>query len=829
MKLRAFISTIVCIGLAVILNIKIGDIPPLGKFLNPFTGFWRNAEPLNRVTTNENLRLRLLHDSVNILYDEQHIPHIIANNDYDLYFAQGYVTAKDRLWQMDFQTRYASGRLAEVIGEKAIPLDKYQRRMGMAYGAEKMLQESLKDSISRLINEAYTDGVNAYIQHLQPKDYPLEFKLLDYAPEPWKPINAALLLKLMSATLAGGSDELYLSNVLATYGADSTLNFFSNHSYRADPIIPKGTPWAFKPLPISQKVGTNTIDTTKKGSASMAFIDQNTLLTGKKEEGLGSNNWAISAEKSMSGKPILANDPHLSLTLPSIWYQIQLKNKQSNSYGVSIPGAPCIIIGFNQHIAWGVTNVGSDVLDWYHLQFKDNQKDHYLYNNQWLKTTKRIETINVRGSNTVYDTVYYTHHGPISALGLPKDQRAGLMDNVPENAALKWVAHLPSNDLRTFYALDRAKNYEDYRQALTYFTAPAQNFIYADNRDTIAITPNGYFPLKWPEQGKFILDGSAAEDEWKGRIPAEQNPHVKNPERGFVSSANQSSTDESYPYYLNWEFASYDRGHRINQKLNVMKQANIDSLRLMQLDNHSVLADELVDTLIQLVAKSDTLTKPIQQAFELVKNWDHCYDKESIAATIFDSWYAHIIDTIWSPIFSGKSLEMRFPNRDRTVHLLLDEPNSPLFDSRKSATTNGRSALITNTFFASIRELTKKYGTIGTSWRWGAVHQRNVPHLASIPGLGSASFFPSGSPNTINAIGAKSGPSWRMVVQLGEKPRGYGILPGGSSGNPGSPFYSNQLPYWVNGELQELLFITDDHSVNERIKSRLVLTSKAKP
>jgi len=825
MKLKALISIFVCTGLVVLLNSKIGDAPPLGKFLNPFSGFWKNAEPINPSTKSEKLTLNLLQDSVAILYDEQHIPHIIASSDYDLYFAQGYVTAKDRLWQMDFQTRYASGRLAEVIGEKALPLDKYQRRMGMAYGAEKMLRESFKDPTSKLILEAYADGVNAYINSLTLKDYPLEFKLLNYAPEPWRPLNSALLLKLMSATLAGGSNELYMSNILATYGPDSTLNFFPNHSHKTDPIIPKGTLWPFTPLPIPHKTATSLSDTSQKDNASLAITDQNTLLTGRKEEGLGSNNWAISSQKSKSGKPMLANDPHLSLTLPSIWYQVQLKNKHSNSYGVSIPGAPCIIIGFNQHIAWGVTNVGSDVLDWYHLTFKADKKDYYLYNHKWLKITKRIEAIKINGSKTVFDTVYYTHHGPISALGLPKDQHAGLMDNVPENAALKWVAHLPSNDLRTFYELDRAKNYEDYRQALAYFTAPAQNFVYADDQDNIAITPNGYFPLKWPEQGKFMLDGSLPEDEWHGRIPSAQNPHVKNPERGFVSSANQAATDQTYPYYLNWEFASYDRGHRINQILNTMQQVTVDSLRLMQLDNHSILADELADRLTHLVAKTDTLTKPVLHALDLLNTWNHCYDSASIAATIFDSWYDHIVEEIWAPLFADKLLKMRFPNRDRTIQLLLDD-NALLFGEDKTTAGDKRAAIATKALFKTIRELTNKYGAIGESWSWGAVNQRNVAHLASIPGLGSEQFYPAGSPRTINAISTKSGPSWRMVVQLGKKPKGFGILPGGSSGNPGSKFYSNQLPYWVKGELQELLFITDDSATDKRIKSTLTLKGK---
>lgn len=826
MKLKAFFSILACIILTVLFNMKIGDIPPLGKFLNPFNGFWKNAETVHSFSGDSSLKLENVHQDITVMYDDQHIPHVFAKDAYDLYFAQGYVTAKDRLWQMDFQTRYASGRLAEVVGAKAIPLDQYQRRMGMVYGAEKMLKESFKDPKSKLILTAYADGVNAYINGLSPADYPLEFKILDYAPEPWTPLNSALLLKLMSATLAGGSDELYMTNILSTYGPELTNKLFPNYPTREDPIIPQGTTWNFNPLPIpsfsDHEEKRDVFDA--KSSAHLSLLDQNTLLTGKKEEGLGSNNWAISSEKSETGKPMLANDPHLSLTLPSIWYQIQLKDDKSNSYGVSIPGAPCVIIGFNQHISWGVTNVGSDVLDWYRITFKDNDKNFYRYKEEWIKTEKKIEEIKVRAGKTIYDTVYYTHHGPISALGM--SESSNLTQNIPKDAALKWVAHLPSNDLRTFYELNRASTYEDYKQALTYFTAPAQNFVYADNQNNIAITPNGYFPLKWYEQGKFVLDGSTPRDEWQGRIPPEQNPTVKNPKRGFVSSANQSPVDPSYPYYLNWEYAPYDRGHRINERLNLLQHATTDSLRLMQLDSRSVLADDLIDTLISAAEQYGLLKNDEKALLEAVKKWNHSYEDTSKAATIFDNWYQTIEKKLWSKQFNIDSAKMRFPNRDRTVSVLLDNADTPWHHSIIKPKQNAKVLLIGNSFQITVEELRKKYGSFGKSWEWGTVNKRNVVHLAGMNGLGSKEFTINGSGRTINAIKQKSGPSWRMVVALGDTPTAYGILPGGASGNPGSKFYDNQLESWINGTLKKLLYITEENTKNPQIKSKLVLAKK---
>ncbi|WP_134090582.1 penicillin acylase family protein [Olivibacter sp. XZL3] len=824
MRLKALLAIFLSIGLALILNQKIGDVPPLGKFLNPFTGFWKNAESLTS-KEHQSFTVKKIKNSVEVFYDDQHIPHITAEDDYDLYFAQGYITAKDRLWQMDFQTRYASGRLAEVVGAKAIPLDRYQRRMGMMFGAKNMLAESMKDPISRLILEAYADGVNAYIASLSPADYPLEFKLMDYAPEPWQPINSALLLKLMSATLAGSTDELYMTNVLKTHGKEVADNLFPNYPVREDPVIPRGTPWSFTPV-TGAKATADQLDTRqqKVSSSSMSLIDQNTLLTGDKEEGLGSNNWAISSARSSTGYPMLANDPHLSLTLPSIWYQIQLQPPHTNSCGVSIPGAPCVIIGFNERIAWGVTNVGSDVLDWYQITFKDEKRDFYLVDDQWKKTVKKIEKINVRSGTAVFDTVYYTHHGPISVDAEPLDNENNLTSKIPRGAALKWVAHLPSNDLRTFYELNRAKNYDDYRKALLFFTAPAQNFVFADNQNNIAITPNGYFPLKSPEHGKFILDGKYSENDWSDRIPAEQNPSVKNPPRGFVSSANQSPVDESYPYYLNWEFAPYDRGHRINERLTKLEHATVDSLRLLQLDNRSVLADEILDTLISAIQSAVSLTGADREVLTLLGDWNHCYEAKSIAATIFERWYQKIESELWGKWFDKKTAKMRYPNRDRTVALLLDEPNSVWYGAQKSDDIDARATLLTKALREAIQELKEKHGTFGKNWEWGTVNKRQVLHLANIDGLGSAKFPVNGAGRTVNAIREKSGPSWRMIVALGERPKAYGILPGGSSGNPGSRYYDNQLKDWIQGGLKELLFLTDEEGdANDRIVSKITL------
>jgi penicillin amidase len=808
-KLKALICVAIPVLLALALNTKFGSLPPLLKFLNPFTGFWQNAEKL-QVPAKTNIALKGTKETVSIVYDDRMIPHIFAKNDHDVYFAQGYVTAMHRLFQMDFQTRYAAGRISEVVGIKAIELDKYQRRMGMVYGAENSLKGMMADPTSRAMVIAYTEGINSYIHSLSAAQLPLEYKLLDFKPEDWTPLKCALLLKQMSATLAMGSTEFYMTNVLKKFGAQITADLFPDYPFREDPIIPAGTPWNFKPLQVPQPPASFTEMTTGKVSPKT------------QEEGIGSNNWALAGSKTASGYPILANDPHLNLTLPSIWYQIQLNAPGLNAYGVSLPGAPGIIIGFNERTAWGVTNVDADVLDYYQIKFKDNSHQQYWYGNQWKNTRKRLELIRVRGGQNQTDTVFYTHQGPV--VYFQKPLKLKLADNVPTGNALRWIAHEESNELMTFYYLNRGKNYTDYRKALTYFTAPAQNFIFASADNDIAITVNGKFPLKYKDQGKFILDGSNPKDDWQGWIPAAQNPTVKNPERNFVSSANQSSTDQTYPYYLNWEFGAYDRGNRINDKLRAMTKATADSMRIMQSDSYSILARDVLPALMARVA-TGKLNATQKEAFDILSKWDKFYSAQSIGASIFDLWKKRLFSDIWDE-FTDANTPMQMPSKDRTVELILKDPGSKWFDQLKTPAKETLDDLLNESLMYACDSLERKLGPIGKSWEWANLRQTSVPHLLNIPGFGSKTLMIGGTSNTINALGEKFGPSWRMVVELGKKPKGHGVFPGGQSGNPGSPFYDNMIETWAGGKLYDLYLMSSPSDASGKMISKLTISKK---
>ncbi|MEY4646415.1 MAG: hypothetical protein RIQ98_251 [Bacteroidota bacterium] len=784
-----------------------GTLPPFGKLLSPFHGFWVNAEKAStEEISEENLAIPGLLKPVKVVYDEMGIPHIFAENDHDLYLAQGYITAKDRLWQMEFQTHFAGGRISEIVGEKGLASDQFQRRMGSVYGAEQSFEGMKQDPQAKVALEAYSDGINAYIASLSDRDLPLEYKLLNYKPEPWTPIKSALFLKNMSFVLASGTDDLKMTNILRQYGREVAEDLFPNYPFDESPIIPTGSPVDFKPVPIP--------------AAPKDFIGLGSAMqTPEEDPNIGSNNWAVSGNKTVSGMPILANDPHLTLSLPSIWYQVQLVAPGVNVYGSTMPGTPNVITGFNKNIAWGVTNVGSDVLDWYQVKFKDANKLEYWHDGQWKKTKLRIETFKIKGGKDFVDTVFFTHHGPVVYLSHEK----AFKSNIPVGHALRWIAHEKSQELTTFYRLNRAKNYTDYTEALRYYSAPAQNFVFASNEGDIALWVNGKFPLKSKLQGKYLMDGTDAAADWKGFIPQAHNPHVKNPARGFVSSANQFSTDPSYPYYLGWQYAPSERGRRINERLTAMQKVTIDSLRGLQNDNYNIRARKLLPLLLRSV-------KSKEKALDVVKNWNLQNAPESIGATIFETWVLNLQSFLWDDEFdSNEKIPMNRPAIDRTIHLIEHEAQARWWDNVKTKNVKeSMDQIIETSFKATLDTLVKKHGPMGPEWAWAKHKQTGVRHL--IPGMDALSrlHIPIGGGGSIvNAATTKTGPSWRFIVELSKtgNPKGYGIYPGGQSGNPGSSHYDDLIDTWAKGELKPLLFMDTPNQSSNRIRKKLTLSN----
>ncbi|MFC6996339.1 penicillin acylase family protein [Rufibacter roseus] len=782
--LKAALATVLTLLIIYALNRTFGIVPALGPFLSPYEGFWRNGEQVGDFESEE-LTLHGLQQPVQVRLDSLRIPHVFAQNDHDLYFAQGYLTAKDRLWQMEFMTHAAAGRLSEVVGDMALEMDRYQRRMGMLESAKASLKKLQANPKSRLAMDAYSAGVNAYISQLSPADYQVEYKLLHYKPEPWSPLKISLLLKMLAMDMTGYSDDLRMTNVLRKYGPEVIKDLFPDYPFREEPIIPEGIKPDFTPLPVPP---------TPADFMAQALSH---ALERQKPENLGSNNWAVAGTKTANGYPLLASDPHLGLSLPSIWHAIQLHAPGVNTFGVTIPGAPGVGIGFNEHIAWGMTNVGADVLDWYEITFKDSTFQQYRHNDQWKPVRLVVEEIKVKGGGTVVDTVLYTHHGPIAYL---PNETAFRSRNTPVGHALRWTGHDTQNELLALYEINRSQNFPEFRKAITHWAAPAFNFVYADSSN-IAIVSNGLFPLKWTGQGKFLLNGANPTHDWQGWVPMDQVPAVLNPDRGFVSSANQTPVSpKDYPYYLGSSFAGYERSARINQRLTSMTQATPDSFRLLQTDTYSFVPKNVLPTLLQLIDQA-SLTAEQKRVYQTLASWNYHYDANKIAPSVFEEWWQNFAQAVWSDEFPAD--QFKAPARDRLVQMILQEPTARWFDDVTTPIKETMADLANATFRAVADSAASGEEK---EWEWGHAKNSNIRHLAQLPGFGQK-LYSGGSANSINALNGSHGPAWRMVVQMGPTVKAWGVYPGGQSGNPGSPFYDNQLEDWQKGNLHQLLFL----------------------
>lgn len=789
---------------------KIGMLPPLGSFFNPYQGFWQNAELSASFSATE-LQVEGLKSATKVVFDERGVAHVFATNDDDLYFVQGYLTAKDRLWQMEFQTHAAAGRLSEMIGKKALSFDLEQRRIGMTWSAEKALELILTDTASRLALQAYAAGINAYIAQLTEATLPLEYKLLDYKPEPWTPLKSALLLKYMAKMLNGNERDRPNTAALQLLGAELFSQLFPNQQYLTDPIVPN--------FLVDTAAQTTYAGASFTASATwpMKHIQPNFV---------GSNNWAVSGNRTQNGHAILCNDPHLGLSLPSIWHEIQLHSPTVNCYGVALPGAPGITIGFNDSIAWGVTNAGRDVKDYLEIDFVDEAAGTYQLGQEIKTADKRLEHILVRGGKTVIDTVLYTVFGPVA-----------YTDSITrKKLALRWLAHDASNEWRTFYELNRAQNVKDFTAALAHYNSPGQNFAYADTKNNIAIWQQGRFKIVPQNYGRFILDGSLAQHQQEQFIPQEQNPHQINPERGFVSSANQPPTDATYPYYYSGVFEEF-RNRTINNFLRSDSAVSIQDMMDLQLSNFNMLAAEALPIMLELL-DTNLFQYPENErrALKELLDWNYENNSELIAPTVFEIWWDELNNLLWDEfnkpdwdqskyymysweqlMKNGKAkIDMRdpkyvYPMAKVTLDLLKNQPNHIVFDHRA---TNNSIEVAQNVVYDSFYWTAMKFGDIikykYNRPEWGYYKATRVKHLARLDAFSSKKLPIGGSEHAPNAMTATHGPSWRMIVEMDPTgPRAWGVLPGGQSGNPGSKHYTTSLLSWARGDYHSLHFLNN--------------------
>ena len=773
-------------GIFYILNNPIGKLPPLGIFLNPSTGIWQNEK--NESISGE-ITIPGLKDLVTVHYDAQLIPHVFAQNEHDLYKAQGYLTAKHRLWQLEFQTYAAAGRLSEILGEKALDYDRSERRRGMGFGAEQSVAFMKKNDPKTLqLVQDYADGVNAYIDQLKAADYPVEYKLLDYKPEAWSPEKTALLLMYMTKMLAGRDKDLAYTNMLGLIGQENFNLLFPEYFDITDPVIPKDTDWSFIDVPQTKQPENLVVLDTTRASLPQPHPDN------------GSNNWAISGSKSASGRPILANDPHLGLNLPSIWFVMQLSTPQHNAFGATIPGALGVISGFNQHIAWGETNATRDVSDWYKITF-NSDGTKYLYDGNWRPVTQRIEKIKIKGRTAFQDTVRYTHHGPVV---FDKNFKS---DKERAGYALRWIGHEGGNHQKTFIELNKAKNYEEYVAALQYWTAPSQNFVFASTAGDIALWIQGKFPNKWEGQGKFLMDGSRSENDWQSFIPQTFNAHTKNPSRGFVSSANQHPVDEQYPFYVfNDGYETY-RNRVINDFFQSKDTFSIADFKNLHNNNFNLKAAELLPFMLKQM-NTELLTEVEQKLYDEISTWQFNNDIDEVGPSIWDAWFDALKDLVWDE-FDQKEITLTQPFDYQTIHLLKTQVEHKFMDI---VATKDKKETARDLFLLSFKKAVKAIKEKEKEgYDWGKFKGTFVGHLLqALPAFSRFDIPIGGGRSIVNATSTNHGPSWRMIVEMTEPPTALGIYPGGQSGNPGSRYYDNFIDDWAAGKYHRLNFLQSD-------------------
>jgi penicillin amidase len=776
--LRAIFFLVLTIGFVYLLDNPIGSLPAIGRLLDPIQGCWVNAEPVH-YDFSQNIKAATLQHPVTVWLDSRMVPHIHAASDYDVYYTEGYLHAIFRLWQMDMETRAAAGRVSEVIGSKGFNYDRLQRRKGMIYAAENSLKVLEATPRVKLMMDAYTAGINSYTAGLRYRDLPLEYKLMGFMPEPWTNMKSVLLLKYMADDLTGYTEDIpltYLRDILpvADFGS-----LYPEKIQGSKPVIPAGTAFA-TPSPAMPAQPNDSVWSHVKATD----FDQT------RDEGKGSNNWVLNGNRTQSGAPILCNDPHLGINLPSLWFEVQLQAPGLNVYGVSLPGTPGVIIGFNDSIAWGLTNNYRDVKDFYEVKRVVGSMDKYWFAGKQLDFTQRLECIKIKGKPDYLDTVKYAIQGPVIY-----DEQYHGPGGLKKPLAMCWMAHRGTSELLSVYLLNRATNYTEFVDAIMHFECPAQNMAYADRAGNIALWGQGQFVNKWKGQGRYIMNGADSNALWKKLIPMYENPHVLNPAQGYLASANQSVTDSTYPYWYNGTFYEF-RAWRINQVLDTLRKASIADMFTLQNDTYSILAANTLPIMLANIPSEN------DKYIGWLKKWNYRLDAESKATTIYQVWWSILYSELWKEKFKDVPNNL-WPLPERTMQLMMNG-DIVRYLPVQPGMIDALQGLYSSSYHKAADSFKKLEATTGLEWY--KVKNTTIKHLTRLPAFGIQGLKIGGWGNVVNAAKADHAPSWRMVVQMGKEIEAYAIYPGGQSGNPGSQYYADFVAKWAAGTYYHLQF-----------------------
>jgi len=778
------------------LNLRVQGLPAVSTLLDPADGLYRTARTAQPDADTTRLTLPDLDEPVTVVRDDRHVPHIYAESDRDAIIALGHVVAQDRLFQLDFLPRVASGRLSEAFGEQAVETDHFLRQIGMEWGAQRNMKRLREEKgIELKALQWYGKGVNAYLDRIDPSDLPIEFRLLGYRPDRFTPIQGIRLLQYMNYDLSYGSDDPSYSSLRRELGTSAYEQLYPQHP-----------PGLFVPIVPEEQQFAQTTTNGERGRSSASesryartrpvlrerrrHLDAlQALLDGQTTGISGSNNWAVHDERSETGAPLLAGDMHLSVTLPSIWYEAHLVTPSMNAYGITIPGAPVLVQAFNEHVGWTVTNTGADQIDHYALEL-DSTRSRYRYEGEWRDLRRTVDTIHVKNGAPVLDTIAFSHHGPVH-----------FSDTGAESAvAEQWVAHEPSTTLHALWKMNRANSMAAVTKALRLWDTPMQNILYAGTGDSILIRSTGYLPVRRSGDGRGLLDGSTDEHAWTGRVPFDSLPAARNPAQDFLASANQKPTGPGYPYYLGHDWYDGYRSMRIDSLLRGRAAHSVADFKRYQTDVRMPPRDvflPLLGGLEDLSPRADTLRR-------LLQDWTGEAAVDRPEPLVFHEFLRLLRQQTWDEsVFAPAPA----PEDAVLVDLLRTDPDARWFDVQDTDPVEDADALLRHVLEATVDTMASAYGWTPDAWRWGDHHRLTFRHLSGseqlrplwrgpydFPGAASTVLQAPGNPISHTA-------SQRVIIDFSTSPpSGYGVVPGGQRGRPLDPaFYDTQIPAFLEG------------------------------
>jgi penicillin amidase len=706
---------------------------------------------------------------VKIITDTWGVPHIYADIESDLFFACGYIQANERMWQMDLTRRTGYGRLSELFGEALLERDKYVRVLGLKQAALKdyeLLSPEVKDILI-----SYSRGINAWINSRKWK-WPPEFSLLRYRPEPWSPLDSLIIKQVMAMLLSTDyPSEVVRSNLIYRVGQDKALQ-----------ILEEG-------------VEGPSFEAVKASLSSLMdqVYPQQT------------NNWILSGDRTVSGKPLLANDPHLEISLPPVWYEMHLFCPALNVIGVTIPGLPWVIIGHNETIAWGLSNSAVDSQDLFIERFNESQ-DMYWEKDGWIPLMRKEEVIRIKGRKEPERVeVLWTSRGPVISPHIVES---------PNPISLKWTIHGGDRVLKAGYLLNKAKNWDDFSKALSLFDSPSQNFGYADKNDNIGYYLGGKIPLRTKESALFPFPSWREGGEWQGFLEADQKPTRYNPEEGLIVTANQNMLPEDFPFYVSVDWDAPFRANRIKELLLRTEKHSVSSLQSLQQDIHSKKGELLLPLIKQIGGTEGKL----KQALDILQNWDLQMDTGSAPAL-----YATFMNFLPEEIFQDelgedfRSFDFFFRRKLAGTLRILSDPDSVWFDNTKTSDIEKRGDVIKSALLKAYNRLDWLHGS-QESWDWSKMNAIRYQHplgrfflfrffnLGTRPSNGNAFTV---KVNYVTPHKTSWSSSYRQIIDLADWDNSKCVITSGQSGHFMSRFYDNQVSLWLEGEYHPMIFSQD--------------------